>query len=72
MRILLFSYFKIRPILIPARAIANNGVTIRDLIGRDEKTRGRGKRKVSTSNFKGGYVKTRCVISVSYRLTSIA
>ena len=52
---------KIRPILIPARAIANNGVTIRDLIGRDEKTRGRGKRKVSTTNFKGGYVKTRCL-----------
>ena len=52
---------KIRPILIPASAIANNGVTIRDLIGRDEKTRGRGRRKVSTTNFKGGYVKTRCL-----------
>ena len=48
---------KIRPILIPAR----DGVTIRDLIGRDEKTRGRGKRKVSTRNCKGEYVKTRCL-----------
>ena len=28
---------------------------------RDEKTRGRGKRKVSTTNFKGEYVKTRCL-----------
>ena len=52
---------KIRPILIPASAIANNGVTIRDLIGRDEKRRGRGKRKVSIRNFKRGYVKTRCL-----------
>ena len=34
---------------------------MRDLIGRDEKTRGRGERKVSTTNFKGGYVKTRCL-----------
>ena len=44
---------KIRPILIPASAIASNGVTMRDLIGRDEKTRGRGKREVSTTNFRG-------------------
>ena len=50
---------KIRPILIPASAIASNGVAMRDLIGRDEKTRGRGKRKVSTTNFRGEYVKTR-------------
>ena len=33
-----FLLIKIRPIFIPTRAIANNGVTIRDLIGRDEKT----------------------------------
>ena len=52
---------KTRPILTPTSAIVNNGVTIRDLIARDERTRGRGKRKVSTTDFKGGYVKTRCL-----------
>ena len=50
---------KIRLLPIPASAIANNAVTIRYLIGRDEKTRGREKRKDSTRNFNGEYVETR-------------
>ena len=62
-----FLLIKIRPIFIPASAIANNGVTIRDLIGRDEKTRGRGKRKVFTRNFKGEYVETRCLGNERFR-----
>ena len=62
-----FLLIKIRPIFIPTSAIANNGVTIRDLIGRDEKTRGRGKRKVFTRNFKGEYVETRCLGNERFR-----
>ena len=56
-----------RIILIPASAIANNALTIRDFIGRDEIRRGRGKRKVSTRNFKGEYVKTRCLRNECFR-----
>ena len=52
---------KIRLLPIAASAIANNAVTIRYLIGRDEKTRGREKRKDSTRNFDGEYVETRCL-----------
>ena len=58
---------KILPILIPASAIANNGVTIRDLIGRGEKKSGWGKRKVSTRNFKGEYVETCCLCNERFR-----